>query len=211
MRTYEEIRQELLDMQFPPFQWIVLLECVEDEVEDHGFDSLADFLTATLVDGGLQLTLEKAKTLLYYNADYKHKADRLALKLGLAETAKAVEPVQVNGGYVRTEETKAKQSAAMTPGIMFDKSKNIKHDLARKDGGGTAAAYRIGLLKRDHPAVAARLEAGEFKNVAEAERAAGVKEPKRNTQRCSFDLDNREDTLRLLIEKYLPEFELTRK
>ena len=44
---------------------------------------------------------------------------------------------------------------------------------------GNNADYRIALLKRDHKEIAARLEAGEFKTVAEAERAAGITKPKR--------------------------------
>jgi hypothetical protein len=42
---------------------------------------------------------------------------------------------------------------------------------------GTSATYRARKLARDHPEVCARLAAGEFKSVAEAERAAGVKPP----------------------------------
>ena len=37
---------------------------------------------------------------------------------------------------------------------------------------GNAASYRVAKLKRDHPAIADRLAAGEFKSVAAAERAA---------------------------------------
>lgn len=39
---------------------------------------------------------------------------------------------------------------------------------------GTSAAYRVAKLKRDHPDIAERLAAGEFKSVSAAERAAGV-------------------------------------
>jgi hypothetical protein len=46
------------------------------------------------------------------------------------------------------------------------------------DDYGNSSTYRIGKLKRDHPDVARRLEAGEFKTVAEAERAAGIGRPK---------------------------------
>lgn len=51
---------------------------------------------------------------------------------------------------------------------------------------GTFATYRLAKLKRDHPQVAARVEAGEFKNVAEAERAAGIKPPKRDTKSPAY-------------------------
>jgi len=55
--------------------------------------------------------------------------------------------------------------------IIGDKSETITN--CSDTGRGTSATYRIAKLKRDHPDVAERLEAGEFKNVAEAERAAG--------------------------------------
>jgi hypothetical protein len=39
---------------------------------------------------------------------------------------------------------------------------------------GNSATYRAAKLKRDYPDVATRLESGEFKSVAETERAASV-------------------------------------
>lgn len=44
--------------------------------------------------------------------------------------------------------------------------------------GGNNSAYRIAKLKRDHPEVAARIAAGEFKSVSEAERSIGLRPPK---------------------------------
>lgn len=58
----------------------------------------------------------------------------------------------------------------------LDNPTNIK-SLSGK--GGTSIEYRAAKLKRDHPIIAKRLEEGEFKNVADAERAAGVKPPRR--------------------------------
>lgn len=46
---------------------------------------------------------------------------------------------------------------------------------------GNAAEYRIAKLKRDAPEFAERLEAGEFPNVREAERAAGFPVPPKLT------------------------------
>lgn len=40
---------------------------------------------------------------------------------------------------------------------------------------GNKAEYRMAKLKRDHPEIAQRAAAGEFKSVSEAERAAGLK------------------------------------
>ena len=56
--------------------------------------------------------------------------------------------------------------------------------------GGNSSNYRIAKLKRDHPQIAERLEAGEFKSVSEAERAAGVKPAKKRLLRFSIDLDD---------------------
>lgn len=47
--------------------------------------------------------------------------------------------------------------------------------------GGNAAIYRIAKLKRDAPEFAERLQAGEFKTVREAERAAGFPVPPKLT------------------------------
>ncbi len=41
-------------------------------------------------------------------------------------------------------------------------------------GYGNSSTYRLGKIKRDHPQLAERIMAGEFKSVSEAERAAGL-------------------------------------
>lgn len=43
---------------------------------------------------------------------------------------------------------------------------------------GNSSTYRLGKIKRDHPELAERIMAGEFKSVSEAERAAGLRPPK---------------------------------
>ncbi len=48
--------------------------------------------------------------------------------------------------------------------------------------GSTSASYRVAKLKRDHPEIAERLAAGEFKSVSAAERAAGVVHDHRLTE-----------------------------
>ena len=55
----------------------------------------------------------------------------------------------------------------------IDKTENIK----LINEGGTSSAYRLGRIKRDHPELAERIIAGEFKSVSEAERAAGLRPP----------------------------------
>jgi len=53
---------------------------------------------------------------------------------------------------------------------------NISHD------GGNGTTYRLAKLKRDAPEVAERYLAGEFPNVREAERAAGLPVPAKLSQ-----------------------------
>ena len=57
-------------------------------------------------------------------------------------------------------------------------SKNENRIIVR---GGTNSEYRIAKLKRDAPEFAERLQAGEFKTVREAERAAGFAVPPKLT------------------------------
>lgn len=56
----------------------------------------------------------------------------------------------------------------------YKRSVSTNNDRNRPKGG-TNSAYRLSLLKRNCPEVAKRVEAGEFKTVADAERAAGGK------------------------------------
>lgn len=58
------------------------------------------------------------------------------------------------------------------PKDSLDNSGNVQ-----PNKGGNSSATRIARLKRDHPDVAARLAEGEFKNVRDAERAAGLPVP----------------------------------
>ena len=55
-----------------------------------------------------------------------------------------------------------------------NKAKNITSSVEQR---GTGQSYRIAKLKRDYPAIAQRLAQGEFRNVREAERAAGLNVP----------------------------------
>ena len=99
----------------------------------------------------------------------------------MAALAKSVEAVKCVGRPVKDSK---------------NESRNIK--------GGTNSKYRIGKLKQCHPEVAARLEAGEFKNVAEAERAAGTRPPLREKKTVTVYLDDAENCLREAIEELLP-------
>jgi hypothetical protein len=71
--------------------------------------------------------------------------------------------------------------------------------------GGTSATYRTAKLKRDHPEIAERMAAGEFKSVAEAERAAGVREPVEPSTRINLPKDP-EAAARKILAKFGQEF-----
>ena len=172
--TPDEIRDDL--RKTSPEQWPVMLECAESCLKDYGFKTLAEFVTAPANRGGLQIPLAKAKDLLFFNPAYKGKAQKLCAKLGIAELAKSVEPVIDRG-----------KSSHST---IVDDSESVNYKGTREDSGGNSSTYRIAKLKRDHPEIAARLEDGEFATVAEAERAAGVKPPKRNLKRIHIDMDD---------------------
>jgi len=51
---------------------------------------------------------------------------------------------------------------------------NVDNVNIRNTGGGNSAAYLAARLRRDHPDIAERLAAGEFKSVRAAARAAGI-------------------------------------
>lgn len=51
------------------------------------------------------------------------------------------------------------------------------YDVNLKSKGGNRPAYLAGRLKRDHPEIAARVEAGEFRSVRAAAREAGIVKP----------------------------------
>lgn len=55
-----------------------------------------------------------------------------------------------------------------------DKNENVN---SIDHQGGNGQTYRIAKLKRDYPAIAERLQSGEFRSVREAERAAGLDVP----------------------------------
>lgn len=150
--TLEDIRKQLLDET--PEQWPVLLKLAEARMAEGGFQHLRDFIVTPYLRGGLGISLERAKALLYFNPAYKHHADKLAKRIGVAELAAEVEPAN--------------------PAIGNETSASYKKENVTSRRGNSAA-YRIAKLKRDHPAIAQRLEAGEFKFVSEAERAAGIR------------------------------------
>lgn len=76
----------------------------------------------------------------------------------------------------RAQETAAKVTKPLKPDgsnqFAFDENENHQ-----QHSGGTGAVYRVARLRRDCPEAAERLERGEFKSVAAAERYARGEEP----------------------------------
>jgi len=79
--------------------------------------------------------------MVQFNKGYKHKAPALLKKLDISEVAKGVDAANPNG---------TNQHSGL------DKTDNVQ-----PSKGGNSKEYRIAKLKRDHPEIAARLEAGE--------------------------------------------------
>jgi len=173
---FKKARQWLLEEK--PEQFTAILSGIKGLYQHGGFKSLHEFTHAPVGKGGLGLTDAKLNALLYYNPAYRSSADELATTLNLAEKAKSIGSVVGQG--------KSNHSTSPRESAIVDNSRNINYS----EKGGTSSVYRIAKLKRDFPEVATRLEEGEFKNVADAERASGIKPPKKRLKRFSIDLDD---------------------
>ena len=95
------------------------------------------------------------KAVILVNPKHKDVLDELereCLRVRAMETAKAPKHGEIGNG--RPNPSRG------------DENKNVTSTR------GNSSEYRISRLKRDYPEVAARVEAGEFKTVAAAERAA---------------------------------------
>jgi len=153
--TNEDILDRL--RQGLPYQWVAMLELAEGRLSTYGFKDLKSFITADVGQGGLAISVERAKELMYFNKAYHHKADELCQKMGLIELAKDTDVL-------------GDASNSSNQHLVGSKTENsTKQDRGNK--------YRIAKLKRDNPEVAQRLMDGEFKSVSEAERAAGLSRP----------------------------------
>ena len=172
------LRERLLNDK--PHQFAANLETIADEVHHFGFKTLGEFVRASVNNGGLGLDDKNLKALLYFNKSYEHYADKLSARLGLAERAKSIEAV----------------GEANNNQYAYNNSKNV---ISMQ---GNSSTYRIAKLKRDYPEVAERLEAGEFKSVSEAERAAGVQPPKKRLKRLHLDLDDLDGSFKKIVEVY---------
>jgi hypothetical protein len=158
LMTYEEVRRCLLNET--PTQFCVNVELLESRMQEKGFNSLRECLTAPVSKGGCALEPAKIKDMLYFNPMYRHKADALVIKLQLD----LVEPLKPVGAPVGNDNA--------------DKNKpdNVRIDSKKAYGNNTD--YLLGKLKRDHPEIVQRLEAGEFRSVRQAALEAGIVKPK---------------------------------
>ena len=174
LNLFRETTRILLDCKLTPVDFAIHLDSANKLLNVSDFNSLSDFVTASVNRNGLGLTIDEANILLDMNKNRRDLVESLSKKLTVAERAKSVEAVGENGNNQHNRGS--------------DTSKNIRPSC--EAGFGTSSTYRIAKLKRDHPEVAQKLEAGEFRNVREAERSAGVQPPKKRLKRFHIDLDD---------------------
>ena len=178
LMSLDEIKTKMLNET--PVQWCVYLEMIEVRLNQTPFKTLREFVTTPINKGGIGIPIERAKELLDFNPAYAHKAKKLKATLGLAaaaETIPAVKDVGANqyGDY---------------------NSENVMSS----EQQGNASTYRIAKLKRDHPDIIEWMIAGEFRNVADAERAAGTRPPLRPKVKLALPLDNRQEAIDIFNE-----------
>jgi hypothetical protein len=159
LMTFEEVRNKLLHST--PVQFCIYVELLESRMQEKGFDSLRECLTAPVSKGGCALEPAKIKDMLYFNPMYRHKADALVIKLQL-DMVEPLKPVGAPVGNVNN-----------SPKVKPD---NIRID--SKKAYGTSSDYLLGKLKRDRPDIVSRLETGEFTSVRQAALEAGIVKPK---------------------------------
>jgi len=100
----------------------------------------------------------------------------------LAAKEIGLEPEQVQEVVSAAKGTKLKDIPTLRDKAGRPKADKLSNYSKNENGiitpkGGNNLPYRLAKLKRDHPAIAERLKLGEFKNVREAERAAGLNVP----------------------------------
>ena len=158
--TFLEVRNELLNGT--PTQFCVYAELLEDMLEEGGFKTLRECLTAKVAKGGCGLELSKVKDMLYFNPMYRHKADTLAVKLQL-ELIEPLKPVGAPIGHQGVNE-------------YTDKSANVDNINISKttSKGGTSVEYLLSRLKRDRPDLIEKLANGELKSPRQAALEAGI-------------------------------------
>jgi hypothetical protein len=195
--TIDELRFALIKQT--PTQWPILLDVMDHRLNETPFKSLREFVTTSFFKGGLGIPVERAEELFCFNASYKHLQQPLLAKLGIMEMAKAVPKLEERGKQEQLNRGKAKSVLDITENVKYNKNE------VPSDQGGNSATYRLAKLKRDYPDIAQRIINGQFKTVADAERAAGVKPPKIKTYRLVLPTYN-EEVAREKIKQFMAKF-----
>lgn len=128
----------------------------------------------------------------YWNGFYKTREEFISAKVlhdfkVVEQTIPAILERLHAGESVNLERTSGERVEFIPPlsrhgGDRKSDQHNKKENVMLIERQGNAAKYRIAKLKRDAPEFAERLEAGEFPNVREAERAAGFPVPPKLTE-----------------------------
>jgi len=146
LRPWDEIRQSAIEG--PPAQGCATFYVLKGMMDAHGFIDLKTLITTPYSKGGLGMTLDKAMQLINFNPDYEYYAKQVMQKLGVAEWAKNSDALHASGDQQYSG---------------CDKSEHVTgYDR------GNAAKYCRATLKREPPAIAERLEQGQFTCVSQA-------------------------------------------
>ena len=148
----------------------------------HEFTTIADWLEASYEQGGLT-TGRNFERLIRLLETIEDNRIMEAIRAKDRATAKKI---------VREMEERAKRRAKDNLKALPTKTRTLpangeigngrsscykNENITPTPDRGTSSAYRLGKIKRDHPELAERIMAGEFKSVSEAERAAGLRKP----------------------------------
>lgn len=150
----------------------------------HEFTTIADWLEASYEQGGLTTgrnferlirlleTIEDNRIMEAIRAKDRATAKKIVRKM--EERAKKRAVVKI----VKTTKPLGTFGPVGRPPKDSEKVTKIENGHIKiSEHGPNTHVRRLGKIKRDHPELAERIMAGEFKSVSEAERAAGLRKP----------------------------------
>lgn len=161
---------------------VVLSTDGDGNIVYHEFTTIADWLEASYEQGGLTTgrnferlirlleTIEDNRIMEAIRAKDRATAKKIVKAMEKRAKARPVDNLKARTPETRTLPAHGEIGNGRSRG---DKTENITSTSDR----GTSSTYRLGKIKRDHPELAERIMAGEFKSVSEAERAAGLRKP----------------------------------
>jgi len=163
---------------------VVLMTDGNGDIVYHEFATIADWLAARFDHGGAQTgqnferlirlleTIEDNRIMEAIKAKDRATAKRIVRKMEerakqralvkIVKTAKPLGAIGIHGGDRKSDQATKTENGHLKMG----------------EHGPNTQVRRVSRIKRDHPELAARIMAGEFKSVSEAERAAGLRPPK---------------------------------